>query len=101
MAEPLFMWRVYVARALGPRQRKHLVNIYRTGAPTAAAAVTAVTREILEDRCLGDGAQIVGVVKFSDVSGVIYDGLVTKTPAELAVWAEKSAARQAKELSNG
>lgn len=93
----LFMaiYRVYVAKPLGPRERKQSVLIYRVGAESPRSAVAAVRKQMEDPDRIYVGYQIIDVERFGDVSGIVLDGVVNRTPAELAEWKERCAAKVA------
>ncbi len=84
----LSIWRVYVAIPLRFRERKHTVRIYRVGAESAEAAKAVVQEEILSDS-RERGYEILEATYFGNVDSAVYDGMVTKTPAELAAWKKR------------
>lgn len=76
------IWRVYVLKPLGARERKQTLSIYRVGAETAEVAIERVRDEIVNDRERGRNLRIVRVIRFGQSDSVVYDGMVTRTPAE-------------------
>jgi hypothetical protein len=70
------IYRVQVLKPLEPRQRRHLVHMYRVGAESKEQAIAAVRAE-LADREHTDGWRIVGCNDFCAVDLVTLDSIFT------------------------
>lgn len=70
------IYRVHVLKPIEGRQRKHMVHLYRVGAESPDAAISAVLREIKSrPGFITRDWRIVGCSDFSSVGAVILDGV--------------------------
>ncbi len=98
LAKPeLSIWRVYLLKPLGPRERKHTVYCYRVGATDIDAAMSKV-RAYCDDPIRADW-QIISASRFGPCDSVVFDGTYTQTKEQAQVSLEHFQASERVRLS--